>query len=99
MIWASKHTSRLTRLIVLQNTALRIITKSQCHTAQIFRLGLHVILTLDQIRILQSGEFTFRCILTDLSPHTFAVYFNTGSVASVTSLILTVLDQPQIRDK
>ena len=71
-------TSRLTRLIILQKRAVRIITKSdyKCHTAQLFLL--HGILTLDQIRILQTGEFMFR-YKHGLLPNTFTDYFKTGS--------------------
>ena len=78
MIWAWNYTSRLKSLIILQKRAVRIITKSyyQCHTAQLFLL--HGILTLDQIRVLQTGEFMFR-YRHDLLPQTFTDYFNTGS--------------------
>src|SRR5688572_13673796 len=78
MIWASNYTLRLKSLITLQKRAVRIITKSyyQCHTAQLFLL--HGILTLDQIRVLQTGEFMFH-YRHDLLPQTFPDYFNTGS--------------------
>lgn len=78
IVWASNYTSRLTRLIILQKRAVRVITKSyyKCHTAQLFLL--HRILTLDQIRTLQTGEFMFR-YKHDSLPHTFADYFSTGS--------------------
>jgi Reverse transcriptase (RNA-dependent DNA polymerase) len=79
MVWASNYPSRLTRLIILQKRALRVITKSKknSHTAELF--ASHGILTLDQIRILQTEEFMYR-YSHDLLPRTFANYFTTGSV-------------------
>ena len=77
-VWASNYSSSLTRLIILQKRAIRLITKSpyKCHTAQLFLLN--GILTIDQIRIFQTGEFMFR-YRHGLLPQTFANYFNTGS--------------------
>jgi hypothetical protein len=65
-------------LVILQKRAIRVITKSsyKCHTAQLFFLN--GILKLDQIRILQTGEFMFR-YKHGLLPKTFANYFSTGS--------------------
>ena len=78
LVWASNYTSVLTPLVTLQKRALRIVTKSEynCHTAQLFTL--HRILSLEQIRLMQTGEFMYR-FKQGLLPTTFIDYFRTGS--------------------
>src|SRR6218665_1368430 len=81
MVWASNYKTRLARLvIILQKRAVRLVTKScyGCHTKELF--SLHCILTIEQIRLLQTGIFMF-CYKHDLLPKTFADYFNTGSAS------------------
>jgi len=80
MVWASNYKSRLVRLIILQKRAIRLITRScyRCHTKELF--SSHHILTIEQIRVLQTGVFMF-CYKHDLLPKTFADYFNLGSAS------------------
>ena len=80
MVWASNYKTRLACLINLQKRAARLVTKSSygCHTKELF--SLHRILTIEQIRHLQTGIFMF-CYKHDFLPKTFADYFNTGSAS------------------
>ena len=59
MVWASNYKSRLVRLIILQKRAIRLIARScyRCHTKELF--SSHHILTIEQIRVLQTGVFMF----------------------------------------
>src|SRR6218665_310137 len=80
MVFASNYKSRLVCLIILQKQTIQLITRScyRCHTKELFFS--HHILTIEQIRVLQTGVFMF-CYKHDLLPNTFADYFNLGSVS------------------
>src|SRR6218665_2437526 len=80
MVWASNYKSRLVRLIIMQKRAIRLITRFcyRCHTKELF--SSYHILTIEQIRVLQTGVFMF-CYKHDLLPKTFADYFNLGSAS------------------
>src|SRR6218665_469379 len=77
MVSVSNYKTRLARLNILQKRAIRLATKScyGCHTKELF--SLHRILTIEQIRLLQTGIFMF-CYKNELLSKTFADYFNTG---------------------
>ena len=72
IVWASNYSSRLTRLTSLQNRAAKII------------MGLHLllsklrILTIDQIRVMQTSELMFKH-MHNLLPHAFADFFTLTS--------------------
>jgi len=67
---------RIARLIIRQKRAVRLVTKSchGCYTKELF--SLYCVLTIEQIRLMQSGIFMF-CYEHDLLPKTFADYSNT----------------------
>ena len=61
LIWSSTYPTNLSRLVLLQKRAVRIINKSDflAHTSPIFK-ELHL-LKLQDIRILQICQFMFSC--------------------------------------
>ena len=78
MVWASNYASRLKRLVVLQNKAVRIISGSFTYesTAHIFHN--FKIAKPEQIKIIQICEFIFKYRSHALPP-TFDGYFHSTS--------------------
>ena len=60
LVWASNYNSRLNKLVVLQKRAVRILAKIPIagHSKPYFQL--YNILTIDQIKKLQIGDFMYR---------------------------------------
>src|SRR5688572_5958812 len=78
MVWASNYASRLKRLVVLQNKAVRIISGSFAYesTAQTFHK--FKIPKLEQIKIIQICEFIFK-YRSHALPNIFDGYFHSTS--------------------
>jgi len=78
MIWASNYDSRISKLIILQKKAIRVIAgvPKGSHTHHIFKkLNL---LNLKQVRAVQIGEFVYKS-QNNILPSLFHSYFIAGS--------------------
>src|SRR6218665_3678757 len=80
VVWATNYKSRLSRLVILQKRAIRVVARvsSREHTGQIFsRLNIHV-LNIEQIKTFQVGEFMYRHH-HGLLPLAFRGFFKLGT--------------------
>ena len=78
VVWASNYEFRLSRLVIFQKRAIRVVAKasSREHTGQIFsRLN---ILNIEQIKTFQVGEFMYR-YHHGLLPLAFRGFFKLGT--------------------
>ena len=78
MIWASTYKFRLRKLVILQKRAVRMIAgiRRGEHTSSAYLE--YNLLRIDQIRIVQIGEFIYR-FEHNLLPPIFKSYFSLGS--------------------
>ena len=78
MIWASNYDSRISKLIILQKKAIRVIAgvPKGSHTDHIYK-NLNL-LNLKQLRAVQIGEFIYR-FQNNILPSLFQSYFLAGS--------------------